>query len=343
MSPVTPRSVAVLFSTITAALLGSAAQAQLVNLTANDGFGNSSFNSAGNWSNAAAPSAGNTYTNLDSTGAGHLLRTPASAGDFTFGGDSLTLSSSSVTDLNQSLIFKGSGGSATAPNTITVNNLILDGGIVRQGNGEGDFFALAGNVSVTSNGGTFDIQGPTYITAPISGSGPLGLNNPGSDGVARTLHFDSNANTWTGTLTLASGPRTTKFELDSTGLMNFVIGANGINNSVAGTGIATYDGTFNFDLSGADNTVGDQWVISSIPTILAADNITVTNGQIYTATFNVAGFTNSGSGLWDKTANGVDYQFNQATSTLSVVAVPEPASLAIAALGALALIGRRRR
>ena len=173
----------------------------------------------------------------------------------------------------------------------------------------------------------------------MSGSGQINLDNPGSNGATRTLHFDSSANTWTGSLNLKSGGNITKFELDSTGLMEFVIGANGINNSVFGAGLATYDGTFDFNLAGADNTVGDQWVVSSLATTLSGT--TVTAGQVYTATFNVNGFTNSGGGLWDKIANGVDYQFNQATSTLTVA--PEPASLGLAAVGALALVARRRR
>ena len=107
-------SVTALAVATAAAVMGSPAHAALINQTANDGIGTSSFNAAGTWSNAAAPSAGNTYTNVDGTGLGHLLRTPGSAGNFTFAGDSLTIGSNNATDLNQSLIFKGTGGSAAS-------------------------------------------------------------------------------------------------------------------------------------------------------------------------------------------------------------------------------------
>ncbi len=314
---------------IVALIMGTAAQAATVNLTANDSIGTSSFNSAGNWSNAAAPSAGNNYTNLDVGGLGHLLRTPASNADFTFAGDSLTIASNNPTDLNQSLIFKGTGGSAATPNVITVNNMILNSGYIRQGNGSADFFALAGNLTI--NGGGFNVQGPTYINSLISGSADTFLDTPGNTDAARTLHFTNGGNTWTGSLNLNAGsPNFSKFELDSTGVLNFVIGASGVNNRVFGPGTAIYDGAFNFNLSGASTNIGDLWAVAA-----------ATGGQTFTGTFAVNGFSNLGGGLWQTSANGSSYQFDQATGNLTVV--PEPTSLMLLTLGGLGLLAIRRR
>ncbi len=303
--------------------LAGVAQAATVNLTANDSIGTSSFNSAGNWSNAAAPSAGNAYTNADAGGLGHLLRTPAANANFTFAGDSLTIASNNATDLNQSLIFKGTGGSAATPNVITVNNMIFNSGYIRQGNGSADFFALAGNLTI--NGGGFNVQGPTFINSLISGSGDTFLDTPGNTDAARTLHFTNGGNTWTGSLNLNAGsPNFSKFELDSTGALNFVIGASGVNNRVFGPGTAIYDGAFNFNLAGASTNIGDTWAVAA-----------AAGGQTFTGTFTVNGFNNLGSGLWEKSANGATYQFNQATGSLAVV--PEPTSVVLFVLGGLGM------
>src|SRR5690349_8818708 len=63
-----------------------AVDAANVTLTGNDAINTTSFNAAGLWSNAAAPSAANDYF----TGA-FGLRTPSTAGNYTFLGNSLQL------------------------------------------------------------------------------------------------------------------------------------------------------------------------------------------------------------------------------------------------------------
>jgi hypothetical protein len=317
-------------------LVGSAAHAALITLTADDGVGTTSFNAAGHWSNAAAPAAGNDYTNLNTAAnRGQLLRTPASSGNFTFAGDSLTIAgvSGATNPANQGILFKGVGGSAGSPNVITINNMTLNSnGYIRHASGNTDFFALAGTLTI--NGGLIAVQGPTFIQSLVSGSGTLQVDSPGSGDAARTVHFTNGGNTFTGSILLSPnsaagnplGTSTPRFELDSTGVYNFVIGANGVNNSISGAGIATYDGAFNFNLGGADNTVGDIWTVAN-----------ATSSQTFTGTFTVNGFANSGGGLWDKIANGVDYRFNQATGQLTTVAVPEPASILLLGLAGMGL------
>lgn len=111
-------------------------------LKADDGFGSSSFNAAGNWTNTAtggiatfAPTNGFTYRTGPFT-----LRTPAAAGNYTFNGDALTISAGG------SLNIKGGGG-----NIVTFSNLILSGTINNSIN-QNQTATIAGNLTVVGAG-----------------------------------------------------------------------------------------------------------------------------------------------------------------------------------------------
>ncbi|MCA9234821.1 MAG: hypothetical protein KDA44_05095 [Planctomycetales bacterium] len=311
-----------LFAGIVAMVATAAAttQAATVSMTAGDGFGTSSFNSAGQWNNAAAPSAGNDYFN-----ATFLLRTP-SAGNasFTFGGDSLTITGSGLAAgvNNEALMFKGSGVGAV----ITVDNLTIDGGQLRHGQGDADSFSLAGNLAIGANGANFATQGEMIVSSAISGSSTIRVLDSGNAGTARHITLTSGANTFTGNIELfgQANDRARLILADDANL-NFVIGANGVNNSVFGTGTATFDGDFLLDLSGASSNFGDSWTLASA------------GSQSFGSTFTVPGFAFNGGSVW---VNG-SYQFNQATGVLSVV--PEPATALLAACGVALAIGAVRR
>lgn len=306
----------VVMACVTAICLTSVGSAALVSMTGDDTVGTTSFNTAGKWSDLAAPSAGNDYQN-----ANFLLRTPAVNGDFTFAGDSLLITSDSAvaSNLNDALIFKGGG----AGNDITVNNLTFNGGTLRNGSGNADFFYLWGNIlTVGANGMGVHVQGPLFINSPVAGSGLIKIVDPGSADLARTLHFVNGANTYTGSIQLVTANRS-RFSLDSTGNMKFVIGAPGVNNSINGAGNATLDGTFNLDLSGASTTFGDSWALVSATT------------KTFGATFNIPGFVENAN-VW---SNG-QYMFDEATGVLT--AIPEPASLVLLGLCGLAQLIRRR-
>jgi hypothetical protein len=284
-------------------------------MTANDANGaTTSFNGAGNWNNGPAPSAGNTYTT-----DGWLIRVPNVTGSYTFAGDSLTIGGTIASGAtafspynpnNDALIFKANGESAT------VNNLILDGGQVRDGDASGNNAYLYGNIYVTANGGAFMAQETNWINSAISGD-PLGTIYIGSTGsensYTRWTIFTSGANTFTGNLMLTNMDGTAAhslLNLYAGSLWNFNIGLNGVNNSISGIGTLQLNGNFAFDLSGADNTIGDSWQIVAP----ATSTFVVTYGS----TFAVNGFTQNGS-LWDGIANGVDYEYNTADGILSVV------------------------
>ncbi len=273
--------------------VATAAHAASVTLTNSDALNASSFNSALNWSNGQAPSAGNTY----STGP-FILRTPTGSSSYTFQGASLTIST------NGNLYYKGSGGTGT----ITINNLILAGGTNVHNQSASDVWRLAGNVQVAADSVIYAKQGPIIIYAPISGSAKI--TNPGADGTACILTISNSANTFTGSivnngrLVLAPGAN-----------LNFVIGANGVNNSVSGTGPQTdFNGRFVFDLSGASTNIGDSWAIASA------------TSRTFGGTFSVDGFSRqgggTGAGRWDYNAGGFYYEFDTASGILNVVTTP---------------------
>ena len=139
-------------------------QAANVSLTSSDPSGTSSFNSAGRWSNGAPPAATNDYFT-----SSYILRSPANSSSYTFAGGSLRI------DAGGRFLMKGTGGQ-----TVTVNNLIMNGGLADYANVNTDYNSqtLAGNI--TLNAGTTNYFGALsgssgsetlIITAPIGGSG----------------------------------------------------------------------------------------------------------------------------------------------------------------------------
>ncbi len=292
-------------------LLGVQAQvmAATVTLTGIDAIGTSSFNTAGLWDSGSAPSAGNNYF----VPGGTRLRTPPDSASHTFAGDSLTINN--TTPYGDGFMYKGSGSTGI----ITVNTLILDGGLISTANNPAaDFLTLDGTVTVTANGGRlYPKQGRINVLSDISGSGTITISG-GDSSSSSVVTFYSPDSSFTGNIvvggsvnnncgfTLAAGTAP-----DPNAVLNFVIGASGVNNSVSGAGASVvFNGEFNFDLTGAGTIPGDSWAI------VTASNVT------YGATFAVTGFTDMGDGAWQKDANGTTYQFDESTGILSVY-VPE--------------------
>ena len=213
-------------------------QSATVTLNATDAVGASSFNSAGQWSNAAAPSAANDYVV-----AVQWLRTPQDANSYTFAGNSLTLST------NGGMIYKGTA----ATNTYTINNFVLNGGTIRSGAGSGNTMVIAGNLTVNGTGSIIAAdQSPFIFNSALAGTGALTLNSGGS-GFAITLN---GTNTYTGNLTVNTTQANASTTLSSTSSYKFAPGASGVCNTIAGAGKITFNGTFAIDLTAASTTIG---------------------------------------------------------------------------------------
>ena len=144
-------------------------QAANVNLTASEPAGFTAFTTKTNWSNGAAPSAGNNY--FTSTFG---FRTPPDNLSYTFAGDSLTLNPGTTSAY--SMIEKGSAG-AGAGRTLTINNFTNAGGLIRSGGTAGSIMTITGNVfAVTANSTLTADQCNWIINSPLIGTGILTNN-----------------------------------------------------------------------------------------------------------------------------------------------------------------------
>jgi autotransporter-associated beta strand protein len=284
------------------ALFPAVGSADLVTLNVGDGFGTSSFDAAGHWSNVLVPSAGNTYEV-----SVRYLRTPTTGAFHTFAGDSLTLKTGG------SILYKG-GVSQTITST-----LILDGGEVRSGQSPATTLTLAGTINVTAAGGGLSPdQSPFIINSVVSGTGQLWLTDtvaPFGDfnvsGPGHLITFNA-ANTFTGDLRVDTN--TVGASLSDTSTWAFNIGSSGVNNTILGAGKINLNGLFSFDLTGAGTTLGDTWSLVNHGTLTAT----------YGSTFAVSGFIDDGDGQWSHDiGGGLEYRFSENTGTLTVVGPPK--------------------
>ncbi|MBB5350320.1 hypothetical protein HNR46_000544 [Haloferula luteola] len=267
-------------ATLSAVILAQAG-AEEVTLTAADAIGSTSFNTAGNWSSAAAPSAGNDY--LVSV---QFLRTPADANSYTFAGDSLTLYTGG------GFLYKGTGSTGV----ITVDPLILDGGKLDHASSYTDVFTVDGTVEVPFASSVDARQGQIVILSEITATAQLTLDSTGGNGYAVTFGGPTHLST---DLVV-----NTAFILADTGSMEFVLNGTNVDNMITGTGSVTLNGTISLDLTNASSAEGDTWSIVDAGALTIGD------------TFAIDGFTEV-DGFWTS-ASGV-YQFNERTGVLSVL------------------------
>lgn len=192
--PAFPRSFFGAGSAATCAVFGlglaTSSEAQVVLNDPGDGAaGTTSWNVAGRWSDALAPSAGKDYAN---TVSGRLLRTPNNGGSTTFAGNSLTLSNGAT------LLHKGNSNT-----TVTVSDLRLSNGGMVGVVDSGRTLTFAGNMSIGGTGGVFSVTqnlGTTMVIAStVTGSAPLSKINPG------TVRLDGDFGGYTGAFSVSAG------------------------------------------------------------------------------------------------------------------------------------------
>jgi autotransporter-associated beta strand protein len=279
--------------------------------------------------------AGGTYTNVNggstellllygggSTGIINVNSGSLIAGNIRAGFNS-SQSGTGTINLNGGLLSTGniaevSGGPAGLVTTINFNGGTLQARTTHTAfinTNIDNAVVLAGGAVIDSNG--FNITIPKALTA---GAGNGGLTKQG--GGALTL---SAVNTYTGNTTVTAG----SLVLANTGELLFNIANGGVSNSILGSGAATLDGLFRLDITALTDTAG-TW------------NLVNTATKSFGGTFNLAftddtAFTNAGGGLY----TSGDWSFDTATGNLTLI--PEPASLALAGMGLLMMLPRRRR
>ena len=152
--------------TFAALALPLAMQGANISMNANDAVGTTSFNAAGHWSNALAPTSANNYFT-----AAYGMRTPGDANNYTFAGASLTLSPLVAATSAYALIVKSSVASGVSW-TMTINNFTNAGALMRSGGSTGANTILAGNVfAITGNSTIAADQTYWTINSPLAGTG----------------------------------------------------------------------------------------------------------------------------------------------------------------------------
>jgi len=138
-----------------------------------------SFNTAGNWSDGLAPSAGKSYDMSDFN-----LTTPTGTAPYTFAGDSLRASGG--------IFFCGASGSAT----VSINKFQVDNEEIC--NTASGTFTLAGNMYVTNACILRGAGGPVNVSASLNGNGSLTL-------YASAVTLTGNNTNFTGKIRVGNG------------------------------------------------------------------------------------------------------------------------------------------
>lgn len=164
-------------------------------------------------------------------------------------------------------------------------------------------------------GGTLTLDDNLALTTSTDGT----FNNviSGTGNIVKTGNAAlilAGANTFSGNLTVNTGAFTLAA---TTGSLTFYIGTNGVANQVNGTtnGAVAFNGTFNFNLSGASLADGNSWTLVSL----------ASTAETYGGTFAITGFTQNND-IW---TNGSGLTFTESTGILSYTAVPEPSTWAL--------------
>ncbi len=230
----------------------------VVTLNSGDGFGSSSYNAAGNWSNSAAPSLANDYFTSNKE-----LRSPAGASGTTpFGGYSLSL------DSNGTLTTKGANN-----NTLAIERLFLNGGRIRVGD-QNNLVTISGSLAQVTAASTLDADQASrtlVIASPLTGSGRLTIaSGTGTGGVVRLSGVND---AFTGPWIINSGA-------------TLQVGNGGATGSL-GSGDLTHNGALTFNRTGLLTVPGDISGSGTL-TLNSALALTLDGASTYTGATTVS-------------------------------------------------------
>jgi hypothetical protein len=180
---------------------------------------------------------------------------------------------------------------------------------------------------LTVNGTFIMDDNVTDTLNQLSGSGLI------QAGENTSLSITSKDSSFSGTITgdLDLNLTVSSFSLSDGSSMEFVISGDGDSNSITGTSTLSLAGEFTFDLTEADLTEGNSWLIVDVASL----------DETYSSTFSILDFTES-DGIWTYDYNAL-LQFSEATGYLTVV--PEPSTYALLAgcFGMAFVMVRRRQ
>ncbi|RYD23669.1 MAG: hypothetical protein EOP88_03330 [Verrucomicrobiaceae bacterium] len=180
----------------------------------------------------------------------------------------------------------------------STSKLILNGGTLKAAADNATFVSTLTSVEVGNGGAVIDsnAHNVTVVNALTqSGNGGLVKNGAG----VLTL---AGANTYIGNTVINAGGVT----LADDAQLRFLLGANGVTNSISGTGAATLNGDFNIVTTGAAVANGNSWTLVAGPV-----------NETYGASFSVIGFSESGN-VWTKVDGGNTWTFSEATGVLTL-------------------------
>ncbi|MES2923566.1 MAG: hypothetical protein V4819_18570, partial [Verrucomicrobiota bacterium] len=189
--------------------------------------------------------------------------------------------------------------------TVTLNGLLNSGnGMVTLGEAGG---TSHGQLAIGTNNGNelvFNAANSGIVVAiPIINTGATAgsIVTTGSNTV--TITGTGGVSTYTGNTTVSGGT----LVLADDSQLKFLIGANGVSNSISGNGTVTLNGDFNLDLTGASPAPGNSWSLVNVGTL----------NETFGSTFGLVGFTESAN-VHTRTVGTDTYSFSEASGNLTV-------------------------
>jgi fibronectin-binding autotransporter adhesin len=208
---------------------------------------------------------------------------------------------------------RSSSGTAAIIRNVSGDNT-LNGVLTGSFNGgQYNFHSDAGTLTISNKITT----GNTGRALNLRGLGAINITGVIEDGTGSIAVRTLDAGTYT-----LSGPNTytrntevatsTALTLASTGQLRFVPTTTGTTNAVVGAGTFNANGTFLLDLSGANTTAGNSWLLVDVSTL------TESFGGTFTVNSSLGAFSETSPGIWKITSSGKTWTFTESTGTLGV-------------------------
>ena len=210
------------------------------------------------------------------------------------------------------------GGATPGVTSANLGDLQLDSGASFEGRSTTIYIDALNGSGTMGIGG--EVANGGLILGVDDGSGTFSgvIQNTSADGAAFSLEKTgtgtqtlSGVNTYTGDTTVSAGTLT----LADGGSLTFVPAADTVTNQIGGSGILNLDGEIYLDLSGADTTDLNSWLIVDVT------SLTETFGGTFTVNSSLGGFTND-AGVWTFVDGAYEWTFSQSSGVLSLGLTP---------------------